>query len=232
MGNDKGLLQKAMEAAAQLLEAGQSIRANEAAGRAALLKQFERPDVSTAEFSLPLLRSLSWNRFEKLCGAYFNAHGFRVDQRSHGADGGVDIRLFFKDLPQPVKLIQCKGWRKKRVDVDQIRALMGVMARENVKEGVFLTMSTFTRPAIAEAASGKVMALDGAEFVARLRALDADRTATLLELATEGEYWRPHCARCGVPMNPISKTDRPFWGCPNYARTKCASTISLTSAAT
>ncbi|MBY4947262.1 restriction endonuclease [Cupriavidus respiraculi] len=233
MGNEKGLLQKAMDAAAQLLEAGQSIRAKEDAAlatRAVILKQFERPEVSTAEFSLPLLRSLSWNRFEQLCGAYFSSHGFRVDQKSHGADGGVDIRLYFRDLPSPVKLIQCKGWRRTRVDVDHIRALRGVMAREGVKEGVFVTMSTFIRPAMEEAVGGKIMTLDGAGFIERLQTLDAARKESLLQVATEGEFWRPHCVRCGIPMNPISKTERPFWGCPNFARTRCKSKISLTSA--
>lgn len=191
------------------------------------MRQFERPAISTEDFSIELLRAVSWNRFESLCGAYFEAHGFRADQRSHGADGGIDIRLYFKDIPAPLKLIQCKGWRRKRVDVDHVRALMGVMAREGIKEGVFLTMSWFSRPAREEAANGKIMAIDGVELVERLRGMDSTRKSALLQLATEGEYWRPICSRCGAQMNPITSVERPFWGCSNYGRKKCKSKIEL-----
>ena len=232
MGSDAGWLQKAMDAAAQFVEAGKALQGkqeDEQKDREKLLLQFDRPRIPTDEFTLDLLRSLSWNRFEELCSAYFAAHGFRTDKKSHGADGGIDIRLYFRDMPEPVKLIQCKGWRRKRVDVDQIRALMGVMARENVKEGVFVTMSTFTRPAQVEAAAGKVLLLDGETLVERLSMLDAERKAPLLRKATEGEFWRPICARCGVAMNPVKNAERPFWGCANFARKKCRSTIALSS---
>ena len=234
MGREQGWLQRAMNAAAELMEAGKALQehqqqadARDERSRAGLLRQFDRPAVVTEEFSIELLRALSWNRFEKLCGAYFAAHGFRADQRSHGADGGIDIRLYFKDMPVPVKLIQCKGWRKKRVDVDLIRSLMGVMAREGVKEGVFLTMSSFSRPAREEAAIGKIMAIDGEQLVERLRALDPARKVPLLQLATEGEYWRPICSRCGAQMNPITSVERPFWGCSNFGRKNCKSKIEL-----
>lgn len=234
MGQGKVLLQRAIDAAAAMLEAGKAFQENhenEAVAdklhNEAQLAQFDRPKVSTDDFSLELLLALSWNRFEALCGAYFAAHGFRAEQRSHGSDGGIDISLYFKDIPTPVKLIQCKGWRKKRVDVDPIRALLGVMARDSVKDGVFVTMSSFTRPAAEEAAAGRIMTIDGAEMVKRLRALDGPRKAALLQIATEGEYWRPSCARCGGLMKPVTNVERPFWGCSNFSRLKCRSKIEL-----
>ncbi|RZT39393.1 restriction endonuclease [Cupriavidus agavae] len=223
-----------MDAAAAMMEAGKALQSSQQqtietdkTNRLRQLRHFEQPEVARDDFSIELLRALSWNRFEQLCGAYFAAHGFRADQRSHGADGGIDIRLYFKDLPTPVKLIQCKGWRKKRVDVEPIRALAGVMTRENVREGVFVTMSDFTRPAREEASQARIMAIDGADMVARLRALAPDRKAPLLALAVEGEYWRPACSRCGAQMRPVTNVDRPFWGCSNFARKSCRSRIEV-----
>lgn len=234
MGQGRILLQRAIDAAAAMLEAGKALQENHesefVAGKQhsnALLAQFDRPEISTDDFSLELLLALSWNRFEALCGAYFAAHGFRTEQRSHGADGGIDISLYFKDIPIPVKLIQCKGWRRRRVDVEQIRSLLGVMTREGVKDGVFVTMSSFTRPAMAEAAIARIMTIDGMEMVNRLRTLDGSRKAALLQIATEGQYWRPNCARCGGLMNPVTNVKRPFWGCSNYGRLKCRSKIEL-----
>ncbi|WP_423200330.1 MULTISPECIES: restriction endonuclease [unclassified Cupriavidus] len=234
MGQGKILLQRAIDAAAAMLEAGKALQENqeneavaERQHAEALLAQFDRPKISTDDFSTELLLALSWNRFEALCGAYFAAHGFRAEQRSHGADGGIDISLYFRDIPTPVKLIQCKGWRKRRVDVEPIRALLGVMTRDGVKEGVFLTMSSFTRPAIEEAAAARIMTIDGTEMVNRLRTLDSTRKAALLQIATEGQYWRPNCARCGGLMKPVTNVARPFWGCSNYGRLKCRSKIEL-----
>ncbi|SOY58459.1 hypothetical protein CBM2589_A10106 [Cupriavidus taiwanensis] len=234
MGQGEILLQRAIDAAAAMLEAGKALQENQknevVAGRQhseALLGQFERPEISTNDFSLELLLALSWNRFEALCGAYFAAHGFRAEHRSHGADGGIDISLYFKGIPTPVKLIQCKGWRRKRVDVEPIRSLLGVMTRDGVKDGVFVTMSSFTRPAMSEAAAARIMTIDGAEMVNRLRALGGSRKAALLQIATEGEYWRPSCARCGGLMKPVTNVERPFWGCSNYVRLKCRSKIEL-----
>ncbi|GJG98502.1 restriction endonuclease [Cupriavidus pauculus] len=237
MGQGKILLQRAIDAAAAMLEAGKALQQNqqneavdEKQRNEALLAQFERPEVSTNDFSLELLLALSWNRFEALCGAYFAAHGFRAEQRSYGADGGIDISLYFKDIPTPVKLIQCKGWRRKRVDVEPIRSLLGVMTRDGVKDGVFVTMSSFTRPAMAEAAAARIMTIDGEAMVNRLRTLDGPRKAALLQIATEGQYWRPSCARCGGLMKPVTNVDRPFWGCSNYGRLKCRSKIELLGA--
>ena len=44
--------------------------------------------------------------------------------------------------------------------------------------------------------------------------------AALLEVAYEGEYWRPTCASCGTKMveRHSAKNDGSFWGCANYPR--------------
>ena len=55
-----------------------------------------------------------------------------------------------------------------------------------------------------------------------LLALISQRTVQqkeeLLQLAYEGEYWRPTCAKCGTKMveRRARKRGRTFWGCVNY----------------
>lgn len=44
----------------------------------------------------------------------------------------------------------------------------------------------------------------------------------LLDVAYEGEYWRPTCASCGTKMVERSRSSDGglFWGCTNYPRCK------------
>ncbi|MHB1122380.1 MAG: topoisomerase DNA-binding C4 zinc finger domain-containing protein [Ramlibacter sp.] len=44
----------------------------------------------------------------------------------------------------------------------------------------------------------------------------------LLQIAYEGEYWRPTCANCGTKMveREARNTASRFWGCAQYPRCK------------
>ena len=53
--------------------------------------------------------------------------------------------------------------------------------------------------------------------------------AALLDVAYEGEYWRPTCASCGVKMVVRQPKDDGalFWGCVNFAKQRCTTRIQL-----
>jgi restriction system protein len=55
----------------------------------------------------------------------------------------------------------------------------------------------------------------------------ADQQAELLQVALEGEYWKPTCANCGTKL--IERTPKNggtrFWGCTNYPR--CRTTMPM-----
>ena len=135
---------------------------------------------------------IEWRRFEALVEALFQQAGMETRSRSHGADGGVDIWLYSTQQPgTPVGLVQCKhGWSRP-VGVDKIRELRGVMAAKQVGRGVFATTSTFTADAVQFGRDNGIDLLD----VDRLLALIAKRTPheqrALLDVALEGDYWRP-----------------------------------------
>lgn len=174
---------------------------------------------------------IEWRRFEAVVEALFQQAGFQTKSQSHGADEGVDVWLYSRNQPgEPVSLVQCKHWQGKRVGVDKIRELRGVMAAHQVRRGQFATTSTFTPEAERFAAENGINLLD----VKRLLALIAQRTSeqqqSLLSVAMEGDYWRPTCVNCGVKMTERvpRKGGRAFWGCINYPH--CKTTLPMREA--
>jgi restriction system protein len=56
------------------------------------------------------------------------------------------------------------------------------------------------------------------------------RTITL-DVAHEGEYWRPTCASCGIKLveRTPAKGGIGFWGCSNFPRCKTRMQIAATA---
>ena len=174
---------------------------------------------------------IEWRRFEVLVEALFAQAGFETKSQSHGADEGIDIWLYSRSQPgTPVSVVQCKHWQGKRVGVDKVRELRGVMAAKNVTRGQFATTSTFTPDAIAFAKDNGVNLLDVRALLDLIAKRSADQQAALLKVALGGEYWRPTCVNCGTKM--IERSPRnggpAFWGCSSYP--KCKTTMPMRAA--
>ena len=71
------------------------------------------------------LLNLTWQDFEHLVGQAFGERGFAVTETNSDPDGGVDLELR-KD--GELHLVQCKRWRARKVGVDIVRELYGVMS--------------------------------------------------------------------------------------------------------
>ena len=171
---------------------------------------------------------IEWRRFEALVEALFAQAGFETNSQSHGADEGIDIWLYSRNRPGvPVSLVQCKHWKGRRVGVDKVRELRGVMAAKNVTRGQFATTSTFTPDAEAFAKDNGINLLDVQGLLGLIAKRTGEQQAALLEVATEGEYWRPTCVNCGVKMAERSprKGGAAFWGCSGYP--KCKTTMPM-----
>jgi restriction system protein len=177
------------------------------------------------EWSLSLLRSLEWKRFEMLSAEYFRTLGKRVETVSHGADGGIDARIYANDSNDVLEFaIQCKAWDG-MVGIKPVRELFGVMAHESAGKGIFMATSGFTGEAKQFAAEhqDKLFLIDGERFLSMLLKLPEDKRKKLLEFATEGDYTTPTCASCGVKMVRRTGKGGAFWGCMNYPH--CRSTL-------
>jgi restriction system protein len=173
------------------------------------------------KWSIELLRTIEWNRFETLAAEYFRTLGKRVETISHGADGGVDARIYADSSNALEYAIQCKAWNS-AVGVKPVRELFGVMAHESAGKGIFMTTSTFTDDAKKFAAdhSDKLFLIDGSRFIAMIEMLPEEKKAKLLAVGTEGDYTTPTCASCGIKMVWRSGKTGDFWGCLNYPRCK------------
>jgi restriction system protein len=166
---------------------------------------------------------IEWRRFEALVEALFAQAGFETKSQSHGADEGIDIWLYSRSSPgAPISIVQCKHWQGKKIGVDKVRELRGVMAAKNVSRGQFATTSTFTDEAAAFARDNGVNLLDVQGLLALIAKRTPEQQTALLSVALEGEYWRPTCVNCGVKMieRTPRKGGRPFWGCTGYPRCK------------
>lgn len=178
-----------------------------------------KPTVSPERWSIELLDALEWKRFEMVCAKYFEMQGFKSRTNLSGADGGVDIHLFADGSDRPDSVVQCKAWTRK-VRINMVRELLGVMSAGGWTKGIFITTGDYTREARDFAEGNGISLIDGEGLLARIGALAPEQQAELLILATDGDYLTPTCPSCGIKMMiRTNKNDESqFWGCLNYPR--------------
>lgn len=188
-------------------------------------------DLRPTSWSAAVFDVIEWRRFEAVVEALFRQAGFETRSQSHGADQGVDVWLYSNARPDvAIGLIQCKHWLGKRVGVDKIRELRGVMAAMKVERGLFATTSTFTDDAVAFAKDNGIDLLDVNRLIAMIARRPPEDRQKLLDVALEGDYGRPTCVNCGIKM--VERTSRKdggkFWGCKNYPG--CKTTLPMRAA--
>lgn len=175
-----------------------------------------------ARWSPQVFADIEWRRFEAVCEKLFAQAGFETKSQSHGADGGVDIWLHSRNAEGPVAVVQCKHWQGKAVGVKEIREFFGVMASHKLTRGTYATTSAYTADAQRFAKDNGINTLDGAGLLALISKRTPEQQKALLDVAYEGEYWRPTCASCGIKL--VERTPRNggarFWGCSQYPRCK------------
>ena len=143
-----------------------------------------RPHAAQHRWSLELLQTMEWQRFELLCAAYFEALGFSAKTQSHGPDGGIDIHLGRPGMPHYRALAQCKAWNTNAVGSAPVREFFGVMAKENVDKGFYLTTGKYAPGAIQFAAGTRLHLTDGAALLDRILTLPPDTQHALLQIAS------------------------------------------------
>lgn len=191
-------------------------------------RQFRRPERSVPEkpleWSVELIKSLDWKRFEELCAGYFQAKGRKAKVTERGADGGIDVLLFGNNEPEKVLgVVQCKAWAQKPVGVREIRELLGVMTDVGCPLGVYVATSSYT-PEAKAFADGKYIKLVNAEqLLTLIQELPVESRTELLKKTTSGDFTTPSCPSCGIKL--VSRTSRKgsnsgqsFWGCRNFPR--------------
>lgn len=195
---------------------------------AELERSANQPPAKPMTWSAAVFDVIEWRRFEALVEALFQQAGFLTKSQSHGADEGVDIWIYRSTEPnKPLSLIQCKHWIGKKVGVDKVREFFGVMTSFKIERGQFITTSSFTPDAEAFGKDNRIDLIDGNRLLMMIAKRPQNQQQALLDVALEGEYWKPTCVNCGVKM--ISRTPRgggkDFWGCVNYPQ--CKTTMQM-----
>jgi restriction system protein len=183
--------------------------------------------VKEARWSSRVFAAIEWRRFEAVVETLFAQEGYETRSQLHGADGGVDIWLHPKNPKDPVSVVQCKHWQGNPISVKELREFLGVMASHGIKRGIFATSSRYTSDAMAFARANGIDAHNGNDLLRLIAQRSPEQQARLLEVAYEGEYWKPTCANCGIKMvqREAKRDGSRFWGCMNYPRCKC--TLSM-----
>ena len=180
------------------------------------------------QWSAEVFDAIEWRRFEALVEALFQQAGFETKSQSHGADQGVDIWLHSRNLPgAPVSIVQCKHWSGKKVGVDKMRELRGVMAAFQIKRGQYATSSSFTADALSFARENGINPLDANGLLTLISKRTPEQQQALLDVALDGDYWRPTCVNCGAKMRNRTPRNggKEFWGCANFP--KCKTTMQM-----
>ena len=91
------------------------------------------------------LQQMHWRKFEELLSVIFRRKGFDVELGPSRADGGVDLRLLYKDSIGPiVTLVQAKRWAQHRkVPIEPVRAFYSIVEDEKANRGLFVSTSEF-----------------------------------------------------------------------------------------
>ena len=185
--------------------------------------------------------AMSWRDFELLIGEAFRLQGFAVEEKGGaGSDDGVDLELT-KDSER--WLVQAKHWRAKKVPVEVVRELAGVMPFRRAVGGYVIASETFAQPAEEFARGRGIKLINGkwlksmlTQATASLDAKRQGRTGVTPIPPLAVPKLAPLCPSCSRGMvlrmakkGPNAGSD--FWGCSrrtirrvaNYVRQQVSS---------
>ncbi len=165
-----------------------------------------------------VLRDIEWRRFEAVCAALFAQGGFETRTELQGPEGGADIWLSVRHGQAPAGLVRCRHWPGRQVDVQELRALHLLMTSNKLLRASFATTGSFSADAREFAKAHGISAMDSLGLLALISQRTPSQKKALLEVAYEGDYWRPSCANCGRKMveRRARRRGRTFWGCVDY----------------
>lgn len=105
---------------------------------------------------------ISWRQFEKLTAAYFRERGYYVFETQEGADGGVDLKML---KGSEVFLVQCKHWKARKVPVQMVRELFGVMVAKGAAGAFVVVSGEFTQDAKRFADGKRITLINGKQIL-------------------------------------------------------------------
>ena len=94
-----------------------------------------------------LILTLQPRAFEELIAHLFSEFGYTVQLTSRTRDGGRDVIAIENRIARTKYLIECKKYKDKKVGIEIVQRLHGVVAGDDATLGILATTSSFTRDA-------------------------------------------------------------------------------------
>ncbi|MGX5914801.1 restriction endonuclease [Aliidiomarina sp. Khilg15.8] len=168
---------------------------------------------SGGKYSAGAFTAVSWRQFEQLTAAYFREQGYYVFDTQAGPDGGVDLKAS-KDGQN--FLVQCKHWKARKVSVQVVRELFGVMAAKG-SDGAFVVASgDFTDEAKRFVQGRNIKLINGRDIL-------SGRVASFEPIPDPSYQPLTSCPICSSEM--VLRTAKKgtfagnvFYGCSQYPR--------------
>lgn len=168
---------------------------------------------NAGRYSAEAFTGVSWRQFEQLTAAYFREQGYYVFDTQAGPDGGVDLKVS-KDGQN--FLVQCKHWKARKISVQVVRELFGVMMAKG-SDGAFVVASGgFTNDAKRFVLGRNITLINGRNILSGRQASFEPIPVPLREPQTS-------CPICASEM--VLRTAKKgtfagnvFYGCSQYPR--------------
>src|SRR5690606_30896153 len=140
--------------------------------------------------------AMSWREFEMLVGEAFRRQGYTIKETGlGGADGGVDLIL---GKHGKTTLVQCKQWKRQRVDVRTVREMYGLLAHHDADAVKVVAVGGYTPDAMRFAQGKPIELVHGERLLALITAVQDAPLAR--RVSTEPELPSLACPRCSSPM--------------------------------
>lgn len=167
------------------------------------------------------LGELEWHGWEQLVKCWAEINGGKAYLTAFGPDKGVDV-WFEKEssrLPIQVKALD------KPVGVKGIREMGGILQREQLMHGIYVSKNGFTEEAKFEAKQIGLTLVSGEELLNELKELPTESQKRIQLVVFSSDWQTPHCSMHGMKMvEAVNRTTKEkFWRCPKYG---CRHTLS------
>jgi restriction system protein len=181
------------------------------------LRSLKTRGILDAQNGIETLREMRWKSFEDILAEVYRRQGYKVEEMlGGGADGGVDLILRKNGS---ATVVQCKRWKGRRVPVQVVRELYGVMVDRGAWAAKVVATTTFTPDAVTFANGKPIELVDSAGLIRLVRGVQ--KSPRIPVLPAGPDHLTPDCPSCSATM--VLRTARrgrnageKFWGCPTY----------------
>lgn len=134
-------------------------------------------------WSMELLKTIEWRRFELLCLEIWQLKGFAVKLTAPGGNAVIADRA---DPQRAFAITQCRSWAQP-VGLEAVRALWGSKDHFQASLAIFYSVAGFSSEAKSFAEGKPLELIDGAVLLDQISQLPAHEQIALLALATRGD---------------------------------------------